>query len=389
MIKNILKLILKSNFEISWGKEIIISLKDWFSSIYWLRYDQIETETKNCEKLRDWFYDPKKYNDKLENEYWNRTAKNIKNNEIISITKDEDCLHFVQYIRKQLIVRNDSEVSSGIETPKEDLLKITSATEMYLCTWDKKILRHYVESMLKSEVKIKEIFAKSIKEIDDYVLFIIFLNILPESTISTANSLVSDHNKKTIRNGEATIFLNQNFGVVTKTKIKFRSMIVEYNNTNGTKYKGMNAIFEFANILDVKCAQLWNEKPKNVKQIQEFLNWADKGNYTSVSIGVHIKYIMYEKPESSIKEKLESNIKEKLELSIKERTALYESLSKAIKSKLLSKYEEKKEVMTESNTEIRSEMNSIQDSNNSKTDKERQKTIGICQWWVWANSYKK
>ena len=239
----------------------------------------------------------------LENESRNRITQSLKNNEIISIVKDEYCFHFVQYIRKHLIVRNYSKVSSVTKIPTEDLEKFTSATEMYLFTWDKTILRHYVESMLKSEVKIKEIFAKSIKEIDDYVLFIIFLNILPGSTISTANSLVSDYNKKTIRKGEATIFLNQNFGVVTKTKIKFRSMIVEYNNSNGTKFKGMNAIFEFANILDVKCAQLWNEKPKNVKQIQEFLNWADKGNYTSVSILVNIKYIKYEKLESSIKEK--------------------------------------------------------------------------------------
>ena len=175
---------------------------------------------------------------------------------------------------------------------------------MYLCTWNKKILRHYVESIQRSEVKIKKIFVKNIMEIDDYILFIIFLNILPESTISATHYLDLYNSKtKSIRKGEATIFLHQNFGGITKTKIKFSSMIVEYKNTRSTKFKGMNAIFEFANIIDVKCAQLWNEKPKNDKQIQEFLNWADKGDYTSVSIWVNIKYVKYEKSESSINDK--------------------------------------------------------------------------------------
>ena len=194
----ILSNILKKDSTIIWDNEITLSSKGPFQSIYWLSFNESNVDTKGMSKLiNSKHFSPETDMHRL-SKFCARFIKKFKKGDKIIITKEENNFQIAHYTIKYLIVKETSLDAKSAEIRTEDLEILESAKEMYLLTWNKKVLRHYVNIIFNSSLKIKKIFCKEIDGIYDCIFFGILLNILPLSTINVTNFPVYNWSKQRI-----------------------------------------------------------------------------------------------------------------------------------------------------------------------------------------------
>ena len=264
---DILFIILKKDSKIIWDKEIMLSSKDPLQNKCWLSFNEYKFDTKDWKKLDEWNFNYYKNNVKRLQKLSARLFKSIKKGVTIIITKKENYLHIEHYTWKYLIVREDSSDVMTAEFSTEELKILASATEMYLLTWNKNVLKHYVKSMYDSGSKIKKVICKEIEGLEAYIFFGLFLNILSSPTISIVrlhNNLrdkdKSNRLKLSIRASEAIVNLSPDSNV--KLRIRFSSMEICYDDLNVSKLEWHRAIFENPRIVSIEHPQLCYENDK-------------------------------------------------------------------------------------------------------------------------------
>ena len=293
----------KKDLSLRLDQEIMLSLWDPIYNKYTLSYNQIEVDSKDWKKSDDWYFDCQTKDDALLKESWTQLFKSVKKGNKITITKDGKIMHVTQYINKNIIVRESSLVASTADIPEEDCEKFFSATEMYLCTWNLKILKQYLRYIYGIETKIKKLFCSEVESIEDYIILSSFFNILPKSNIYI-DGLLENLDQEQISIGkiftkrlkisesEATIHLSQNLVVTTDFKIKFRSMVVECKEIDINKSKRSWVFLRYPHIISLEWAQLCDNKVKNDSLIKELMQSMNRWDYYFVSIDIQVKSIV-------------------------------------------------------------------------------------------------
>ena len=294
--------ILKKNSKISWGQDLMLSSKDPFHNQYWLSYNQFKIDTEDWKKLIEWRFDYQKNDTQLIQKASARLFSSIKKGERIIITKESSFLRFVQYVGQHIIVKEDSGIDYTSETLKEDLEKFASVTTMYLCTWNKDILKNYVKSMHDSKFKIKKIYWKTVNNINDYIFLSTFLNIFPKSEINVLNDQNHNNNSCRIINrkdlkigaNSATLFLsNPFFKISKKFEIKFLSMEIHFDRLIAIMLGWLRIAFVNPEIVSIECAQLCSEDDKSINSIEEIMELIDWRNTFNILIEIDVNNLIY------------------------------------------------------------------------------------------------
>ena len=295
--KIILMMISKNDIKIGWNQEIMISLRDPINDQYILSFNYTEIYKSDWKTLDEWNFDCN--NEKsIKREWIAQWLKSIKNGDKIKITKNKNILHFVQYINKCIIVRDNPLIVLTNGPLEVDLEKFTSATEIYFCTWNKIVLKSYILRIYDLETKFKNVFCGKVERINDFVFLCIFFNIFPSSTINmvkcsdTLNTKLAKFEKPYIKRfeyytGMATIQLNKNLVDSTNFTIKFRSLVVDCKEFFTNKRKSTWTILRFPRIISIECAQLCDCENKNVELIDELIVSIAAKEYSSVSIEIN------------------------------------------------------------------------------------------------------